>query len=587
MPTPKLKLVSEKPKQINCPQWNDLVKSIDDLSGEWQFGEIINIEGWLTLKYKEIDNYVFILADITTEPACGCESELKEFKKHGLTRPTKILDSPIRGKFVEIYFRLRRYLCLSCKKTVQQTISGQANNHSLTQRLKEYIERESLNIYKNNVDISHETGVSECMIRKLASESIRELEKHRQIKTPRYISLDENFVSTRKKVVCVITSPEEQIVLEILKDNNPVTIRRFLEQIPNPEKIEVVSIDMAPQYVSVLEKTLSKATIVIDRYHVQNLLNKELKAVLSVIKSRLTETQIRNTMDREVLLLKNRHKLGKVTRQKRMEFLPSEKQAVKDWLKEYPLLFRAYSLKEDFCDILQLSDRKLAESRTDLWLKKLEQFVKDFGSEYKKECIQLNKKPFAASLISFRYSRKYILNYIDYKFRLSMKVTNGFAEFANKQIKKANRKGNGLNYDILRAKVLYGGILRKPLPVHPLKSVSKKSVRKPRKLIKKKYQNPNSNINLIKNERESKDELLTIQRNKSEEIALSKRIHISDCESLNQEERNFEDDADYSIENSQLIIYNKDRNNFRRDSSTKKSTKIIEVPPLFKLFDNL
>lgn len=167
----------------------------------------------------------------------------------------------------------------------------------------------------------------------------------------------------------------------------------------------------------------------------------------------------------------------------------------------------AYQLKKDFSDILQLSDRQKAEELRDAWLDRVCEFVKYFRSKYQEFYGRFWEDPFGNVPNTITDWRVEILNYIDYKKCFEIKATNAFAEFANKQIKKAFQIGNGLRYEVLRVEVIHGGVLVVKRPPHPLdpKWTRSKSDRGARRGPKKLEINPNSNLMRIKSARATQD----------------------------------------------------------------------------------
>jgi hypothetical protein len=264
------------------------------------------------------------------------------------------------------------------------------------------------------------------------------------------------------------------------------------------------------QYRMVVQKLLPQAKIVVDRYHVHNLLSVALKQVLQVIRDGMTHSEQRQHMRYEHLLLKSRYQLSDERAKARNgKEKPSPREVVKSWLHDVPDIATAYWLKEGFSDILQLTDRPQAEERTDLWLEEVREFVKHFRAKYQKSYRGVWENPFGNVPQTIGEWRPYILNYIDYKHRFEFKVTNAFAEFVNGRIKKAYRLCSGLTYEVLRMKVIHGGVLLKRRPPHPcdearLRSNSNHTSPKSRRHEDQK--NPNANVVRLERARKDRDE---------------------------------------------------------------------------------
>lgn len=523
LPKPKRSRIA-RPRRPRSAKWTKLVQRIEKLEGTWSDGEIIGLPGWNTIRYKDTTDDIIILAELTTEAdsRCKCGKTWAEMNGWGYTDPMYVVDVNIRCKRTRIYYQLKRRRCMECKTTFQQPTPWIDERHTmLTCRLVEYIGLESLNIFRNFSGIADEVGCSDILVRNIHREISVQLEKDRNVEAPRWIALDEVHPQRYGPTYCVITAPDERRVLDLIKtggDSNKkksknkktqkgvdsLTLFKWLFNLKNPEKVEIVTIDMWPQYKKLAQRFFKNAHIVVDRYHVHNLLSVALKGVLRVLRDSMTEAEQRKLMRREALILKSYRRLSN----EKKDNLPSEKEVLKKWLKSVPDLEMAYNLAKDFSDILQLSDRQKGEDRTDAWLERVCKFVEYFRSKYKKTYQGYWEDPFGNIPNTIAEWRPYILNYIDLKKPFGKKPTNAFAEFANNQIKKAFQIGNGYSFEVLRAKVVHGGVLVIKRPPHPLdqKWTRSKSDRGARRGPKKQREvNPNSNVALLESARISQD----------------------------------------------------------------------------------
>ena len=471
MPLPRLTVPRSKPKQTNASEWIKLEKALDDIAGAWNYGDPLNLEDFETIKFKETATDIVVLARLKTENnCCSCQAGQGELKRNGLTAPLMILDEPIRNKRTTIYYRAQRFICPGCLKTIQQFCADCHEDHRLTKRLVGYIERASLDIYQSFAEITRRTGVEERVVRNIFTAHAVKLERERQILTPAWIAIDEVYPKVRNRARCAVTDPAARRVLDLLVNKKSMTLFKWLIQLPKPHQVEVVSIDMEKSFRMVIGKALPKARIVIDRFHVQNLLNVALKEVLDVVRESLTAKESERYMRPEHLLLRSRYHLARTAQQSTEGIKESEQKIVDKWLGEMPDIARAYTLKEDFADILHLSNRQIAEHRTTNWLEQVGSFVDHFSKKYARHCARLRKYPFRNVLKTVRFWRAEILNYIDYKNKFAIRVTNAFAEYVNKEIKQADKKGNGYNFHVLRAKLIHGRFLKEQLAAHPTKA---------------------------------------------------------------------------------------------------------------------
>jgi transposase len=513
MPLPREKKPRRaKPRRPKAATWTSLEQYLEKLEGTWCEGEVLNLPGWRTIKYRETAGDVIVLAELTTEIGafCVCRPGVSKIRKWGFTEPSHVRDVPVRCKRTRIYYRVQRERCLKCRKTGRQTLAGVDEKHSMTDRLVEYVGRESFNIFRNFAGVADEVGCHELTVRKIYTARALRLETGRVVEAPRWIAIDEVYPRKHGTPRCVISDPERRKVLDLLADDrNERLLWRWLLRLKNRNAVEAVTIDMCPAYRKAVRRLLPQAQIVVDRYHVHNMLNVALKGVLEVIRDGMTPAERERYMKRETLLLKNRRRLSDTRGQDdKGKELPSEKELVQKWLRDVPDLARAYRLKSDFSDILQLSDRQKAEARMDPWLDRVCKFVEHFRTKYRKKYSGLWADPFGNVPNTFAEWRASILNYIDHKKSFSLKATNAFAEYANKQIKRAYKVGNGYSHAVLRVKVVHGGVLVGRRPPHPLdeKWKRKKWDRATRKgCVSTRAVNPESNIALLEKAWEEQD----------------------------------------------------------------------------------
>src|ERR1051325_8813230 len=102
MPLPRLKPSRTNSRKPRAASQSPLEQSLEKHEGVWSAdGEILNLPGWRTLKYKEFEHDLVVCAELTTEPehACHhCGAPASEFRLHGRTEPICVYDLPIRYK---------------------------------------------------------------------------------------------------------------------------------------------------------------------------------------------------------------------------------------------------------------------------------------------------------------------------------------------------------------------------------------------------------------------------------------------------------------------------------------------------------
>lgn len=467
MPIEKVKFKDNEPRRTVAASWTNLEKRLEAEAGVWREGEILFLDNLRTIKLRETATEMHVLAELTAKAKCPHCSTESNFKKNGLTEAYMINDLPVRFKRVSIYYRAQRYSCFKCNQTFQQSFDDCNNTHRMTNRLYAYIEKKSFSIYTTFSELARETGIHEHVIRNIFTKRSIELKNNRVIILPSWIAIDEVYPASRKYKRLVISDPVNGKILDILGEDSQEKIKEWFAGARNRENVRVVSMDMHLPYKAAIEDALPDAEIVVDRYHAQKLVNNALRETLKIISCSLTVSEQKEKMRDLRLLQKNRHALK-----------PEEKKIVDRWFLQMPELDRSYKLKEDFAGIFQLSDMENARKHFSIWLEKVAEFDRYFNQKYKKQIRRPRKEPFAGILISMKeHWFNEILNYVKYKTEFSIKVTNAFAEYANNQIKKGFRRGNGYHFTVLRDKVVFGDFLVEKFVPHPLKSATKRGRR--------------------------------------------------------------------------------------------------------------
>jgi transposase len=546
VPLPRPRLVRPRsPRRPKASEWVLLEHKIEALEGDWLFGEVIGLPGWKTLRYKELEHDIIAMAELTTdrEGGCGCAPHESELRGGGFTEPYYLHDIPTRGKRVRVYYRLRRWFCRRCKRSAQQSVPGRDAQHKgMTSRLVEYVGRKSFGLFRTFSGVADEVGCSEQTVRNIFTTRAKRLEdealalrEQGLYDPPEWLAIDEVFPQGRVEY-CVISAPALSKVLDILPVNRERELAKWLLRLrPYRDRIKVVTMDMCAEYRSLVRYLLPDALIVVDRYHLHNLLNVALKGVLDVVRASMTYSERRERMRPEHLLLTSYRKLStECETDERGARRPSPRALADRWLREVPDLARAHRLKEEFSDILQLSDRGKAEGLTDEWLRRAHDFVQYFRGKYLESHPEPWPDPFGNVPGTVSDWRGSILNYIDCKSTFNSRtVSNSFAEHVNDMIKKAYRVGHHYSYEVLRIKCVYGGVKVRRRPPHPLDRPRLRVVRGRRPGRRKgKKPNPDANLEVLRLARVKADDTRGLLPRSEDHAGWAERFNKEDMEKV-------------------------------------------------------
>lgn len=201
-------------------------------------------------------------------------------------------------------------------------------------------------------------------------------------------------------------------------------------------------IDMSKQFRSAVEQALPHAKIVIDRFHIQRTANEAMDNVRIRLHRELKKEQSDAKMCHASMLRKRWGKLKKLQR----EYL-------KVWFKEHPILRRAYFAKETFCRMWDAGSTAEAKRYYEKWLRRFAVTVLETIEQAEM------REDFKDILSPMEGWGTNIFNYFD----LDRKMTNAFTEWTNRRIRDIRRESPGCSVPVMRAKVIYGTWLRQRL----------------------------------------------------------------------------------------------------------------------------
>lgn len=385
-----------------------------------------NILGFLDLTIDKIHEStdgkaIKVIAHASRKPTCciKCGIVGTPFSHGNVVRMVK--DLPISGKFVIIELRAKRYKCVDCGQTFIEDFPFVDDRNRMTTRMRNEIARRVL-----QGDTFSRIGIDFCVsdktVRRIFDEySYKHLYKLQYV-APRVLGLDEAHIDKHFRLI--VTDTENNKLLDMLPDNKLPNIVKFLRGFSNPNDVQVVTMDFAPEYAKAVRMSLPFAQVVIDKFHVIQLLNRKMDAVRKQIHNEAKKQgqDMRRLKHERTLFMTN------------IEDLTSDASVrLSEWMKEYPKLEEVYMLKEQFREIYTLPLRSQAEEAFDAWCDSVPDDIPEF--------VSLRK--------TFRQRREHILNYFDYRY------TNAYTESINNRIKSLKKNGMGYRFEVLRMRALF------------------------------------------------------------------------------------------------------------------------------------
>lgn len=395
----------------------------------------LNLPDWEVVEVKESPTDYHVTATIGLEPkGCPhCRTLFEKLHRHG-TYEQDIADLPSHGKRVTIHLKRKRYRCQNCGKTLLQPLLYVDERRQMTSRLALWVGEQS--IVRTFASVAKDAGLDEKMVRLLFDQRVKHLEETTRFITPEWLGIDELHLLGKAR--CVLTNPAERTIIGVLEDRTKKTVLAHFEQMPDRDKVKVVTMDMARTYADVVRATIPHAAVVVDKFHVVRMASVAMETVRKSQRDQLEAKFRRKLMHDRFILLSRPHDLR-----------DDQKATMESWFQQFPTLAEAYRLKEAFYRIYDSPDKATAIEAYGEW----ERSVKG---------VELTTA-FRPLLTAMRNWQTEVFAYWEYP------VTNAITETLNGIAKAIARNGRGYSFKAIRAKMLFTPTLHK-LPPTPRQS---------------------------------------------------------------------------------------------------------------------
>ncbi len=326
-------------------------------------------------------------------------------------RPILVRDLPVFGRPVYLKVPRRQFYCPNCQRYPTEKVDFLDMKRRHTQRYEQ-------NIYErvkqsSMEQIGREEGLSYDEIKGIFERT----NKHKKKRIGRLNEFVKGEISMRKgqgNFVTVVGDISEGNLIEMIDSHRCEEIIEVLMQqaIEVREQVEEVSVDMWGGFPKVIKKVFPNAKIIIDRFHVQKVVNKDLNKLR--IAAGITDRQSK------YLLLTNRINLN-----------PEQIDKLEMALGKSECLRIAYEMKEKFREIYETNlTVKKGQAKIKEWLNHAQVFFRESASTIENH---------------FEGICNYFLN----------RTTSGVMEGINNRIKLIMRQGYGFsNFNNFRNRVL-------------------------------------------------------------------------------------------------------------------------------------
>ena len=370
--------------------------------------------------------------------ACGSLS----YHADGYSKDRKVSDINMGDIRVMLQVAVPRYKCLDCGHKFSHRFECLMPGQQFTTRL--YNELKKRVFLEPFSTLAKQYGTTIPTISKILTDQGAELDKNHPLVAPRVLGIDEKHVEHRMRAIYV--DVENGVLLEMSENNRQPTIKEAIMSMKGWENIQVVTTDMAQGYKPLIEEILPHAKIVVDKFHVLQLLKnatqKTRTALTELSHSEVDKMPPGPEKDRLNTILRKAGKDSYLFKFGEEKVLNDQRRSelMAELCNAFPNFNTLRLLKDGFTSIYQATTRKDASGQLIKWRLLLKAADKDIFSEF---------VSFGRTVTRWE---KEILRY----FEPGCRFTNATAEGMNSLIQAINSQGRGYGFEALRLKAIYG-----------------------------------------------------------------------------------------------------------------------------------
>ena len=357
----------------------------------------------------------------TTCRQCGKEAT----KVHGYAETIMLRHLPILGQQTYIRIKLARYKCEYCDDhpTTTEQLEWFNRRSKFTKAYEEHLMLMLINSTIVDVAVKEKAAydaVEGTLNRQIATGV--DWKKFTQLGT---LGIDE--IALRKGHKSFVTVISTRIsgkirVIAILPDRKKVTVKSFIEEIPEHLKLTITAVcsDMYDGFINSVKEVLGdRVKVIVDRFHVVKAYRQGVdslrKKELGRLKKELTDIEYKKLKGAMWAIRKQEQDLRE-----------EEKIVLKNLFSYSPGLKKAHALQKELTDIFNIKYNKNTASKR----------IKKWARKARKSGLSC----FDKFLITLRNYWDEILNY----FHKKRKKNSGFVEGLNNKIKTIKRRCYGL-----------------------------------------------------------------------------------------------------------------------------------------------
>ena len=374
----------------------------------------------------------FLKSNYCTCPHCNS----KNIVKNGL-RYRKIKYIPIQNYNVELHLTVQRHICKDCRKTFSPSTNIVSDNSNISNNLKYTIALE----LKENVSltsIAKRYNVSVTSVQRIMDDCYSDFKVNKE-HLPEAVCIDE-FKSVKNidgAMSFVFADYHSKNIIDIIEDRRLHSLTEYFSRfsLEARNNVKYICMDMYTPYISLVNSIFPDAKIVIDKFHIVNLVNRAFNQTrISIMNSTQDEPLKRKLKLFWKSLLKYYPNLCRVNYYcQSFKRKLSSKDKVDYLLDKCPELEANFNVYQDIIQAIKHNN-----------FKRFEEIVKKYLASKEK----ISKK----MIIALKTLKKY-MKYIENMFESN--ITNGLIEGLNNKIKSIKRTAFGYsNFSNFKKRVL-------------------------------------------------------------------------------------------------------------------------------------
>ena len=307
-------------------------------------------------------------------------------------------------------------------------------HHGITKGKRKYTETVAKNIINytevlDNTSVAKLLGLSPSTVYRIDREKLLEMFLKYKTNIPKTtkICVDETAYRKRHNYVTIICDYNTSKVLWVEKDRTKYSLIQGYKAISSTlSNIECVSMDLWSPYDTITQKTIPKAKIIYDKFHLTRILNRYIEDQRREYQKELTKEEIKEMKKNYRWILLKRKDNHSFTNSLDLEELKKKTQK----------LYELYLLKESFLAIFDEPNktRKEASRMIFSWIKEVNKTDLTYLKKFAKATLKRLRK---------------MLNWFD------CPISNGKAEGINNTIKTLFKRAYGYkDFEYMRLKIL-------------------------------------------------------------------------------------------------------------------------------------